>query len=206
MAILTVGSGQQYATIGDAVRASHDGDVVKVQAGTYVNDFATVNTKITIEGVGGMAHLLATVPPPDGKAILSTNTSVTLDHLEFSGAAVGDGNGAGIRYQGGDMMVTNCYFHDNQDGILGGAVPGGTITIRNSEFAAQRHRRRADAQPLYRRHRQPGGGQQLLPRRGGRARDQEPGREHDDHQQPHPGRPGRHWPATASTCRTPAPC
>ena len=135
MAILTVGAGQEYAHIADAVAASHDGDTLRVQAGTYVNDFATINTKITIEGVGGMAHLLATVSPPDGKAILTTNTDVTLDHLEFSDAQVADLNGAGVRYQGGSLLITNSYFHDNQNGLLSGAVPGGAITIRNSEFA-----------------------------------------------------------------------
>jgi len=137
MPILTVGTGQQYARIADAVAASHDGDTLQVQAGAYLNDFATVNTKITIEGVGGMVRLIATQAPPDSKAILTTNTDVTLDHIEFSGAQVADGNGAGVRYQGGNLVVTNSYFHDNQDGILGGpAVAGaGSITIRSSEFA-----------------------------------------------------------------------
>jgi hypothetical protein len=32
------------------------------------------------------------------------------------------------------LTVTNSYFHDNQDGILGGAVAGGVITIDRSEF------------------------------------------------------------------------
>jgi len=135
MSILAVGAGQQYARISDAVAASHDGDTLRVQAGTYLNDFATINTKITIEGVGGMAHLLATQAPPDGKAILTTNTDVTLDHLELSDAQVGDMNGAGVRYQGGNLVITNSYFHDNQNGLLGGPVPDGSITIRNSEFA-----------------------------------------------------------------------
>jgi len=117
--------------------ASHDGDTLQVQAGAYINDFATVTTKITIEGVGGMVRLIATQAPLDGKAILTTNTDVTLDHLEFSGAQVADGNGAGVRYQGGSLVITNSYFHDNQDGILGGPATAGTgsITIRSSEFA-----------------------------------------------------------------------
>ncbi len=137
MTILTVGAGQSYSTIVAAVAASKDGDTVQVQAGTYANDFATINTKITIEGVGGMVNLVATVPPPDGKAYFTTNTDVTLDHLAFSGVQVADQNGAGIRYQGGNLTVTNCYFHDNQDGILGtpGVAGTGTVTIRNSEFA-----------------------------------------------------------------------
>jgi len=135
MSILNVGSGSQFSTVASAVAASHDGDTVQIQAGTYVNDFATINTRITLQGVGGMAHLLATVAPPDGKAILTTNTDVTLDHLEISGAAVPDENGAGIRYQAGNLVLTNSYIHDNQDGILGGGGATGSITIRNSEFA-----------------------------------------------------------------------
>jgi len=137
MTTLTVGAGQAYSTIAAAVAASKDGDTVQVQAGTYVNDFATINTKITIQGVGGMVNLVATVPPPDGKAYFTTNTDVSLDHLAFSGVQVADQNGAGIRYQGGNLTVTDCYFHDNQDGILGtpGVAGTGTVTIKNSEFA-----------------------------------------------------------------------
>jgi hypothetical protein len=135
MSILTVGSGQTFATVAAAVAASHDGDVIQVQAGTYTNDFAEITTKITIEGVGGPVHLLATVPPPNGKAILVTDTDVTLSNLEFSGVQVADGNGAGVRYQGGNLVINNCYFHDNQDGLLSGADPSGSITINNSEFA-----------------------------------------------------------------------
>jgi hypothetical protein len=135
MTTLTVGAGKQYSTIAAAVAASRDGDVVQVQAGTYENDNATINTKITLEGVGGMVHLVATEPPTDGKAIITTNTDVTIRNFEFSGAAVADGNGAGIRYQEGDLVVENSYFHDNQDGLLAAGSSDGTITIRNSEFS-----------------------------------------------------------------------
>lgn len=135
MSILTVGSGQEFASLAAAVAASHDGDVIQVQAGTYTDDFATINTRITIEAVGGTAHFVAASSPPNGKAILVTNTDVTLSNLEFSGAAVPDGNGAGVRYQGGNLTINNCYFHDNQDGLLSAADPSGSITINNSEFA-----------------------------------------------------------------------
>jgi hypothetical protein len=135
MTTLTVGTGQQYNTIAAAVAASQDGDVVQVQAGTYTNNFATINTKITLEGVDGMVHLVAAEAPTDGKAIITTNTDVTIKNFEFSGAAVADGNGAGIRYQAGSLVVENSYFHDNQDGLLAAGSADGTITIRNSEFA-----------------------------------------------------------------------
>ncbi len=135
MATLTVGIGQQFSTISAAVAAARDGDVVAVQAGTYVNDFATIDARITLQGVGGMVHVKATVPPPDGKAIFTVNTDATFSQFEFSGAQVADMNGAGIRLQSGNLTVLNCYFHDNQTGILTNYDPTATLTIRNSEFA-----------------------------------------------------------------------
>ena len=50
MAALTVGSGMQFSTIKAAVAASHDGDTIYVQAGTYVNDFALITTDINLVG------------------------------------------------------------------------------------------------------------------------------------------------------------
>ncbi len=135
MAVLSVGAGQAFQTIASAIAASHDGDVIQVQAGTYTNDFAEITTKITLEGVGGTVNMVATGPIPNGKAILLTDTDVTIDHFAFSGATVNDGNGAGIRYQGGNLTITNSYFHDNQNGLLAASDPTGSITIDNSEFS-----------------------------------------------------------------------
>jgi hypothetical protein len=75
------------------------------------------------------------VAPPNGKAIFVTNTDITLDRLEFSGTQVPDANGAGIRYQGGHLVITNSSFHDNQNGLLAADAPAGSITIRNTEFS-----------------------------------------------------------------------
>ena len=134
MATLSVGANQAYSTIAAAVASAQDGDVVAVQAGTYTNDFATVTHKITLQAVGGIVNMVATVSPPNGKAILTTDTDVTVDHFTFSGAAVPDGNGAGIRYEAGNLVVKNSLFVNNQNGILGAADLNGTITIQDSEF------------------------------------------------------------------------
>jgi hypothetical protein len=136
MATLAVGPGQEFPTLASAIAASSDGDTISVQAGTYVNDFAEVATKVTIQSVGGMANFVATEAPPNGKAILTTDTDVTVSGLAFSGSAVPDGNGAGIRYQGGNLTLNGDYFFNNQDGLLSSAsIPGGTLTINGSEFA-----------------------------------------------------------------------
>jgi hypothetical protein len=140
MTTLTVGPGEKYPTIAAAVAVSQDGDVIEVAAGDYPNDFLVITTNITIEGVGGMVNIVASVPPPDAKAIVTTeDADVTLINIALSGAAVSDangGNGAGIRYQGGgNLTLDHVYIHDNQEGLLADASPTGTITITNSEFA-----------------------------------------------------------------------
>ncbi len=71
MAVLTVGTGGEYSTLTAAVAASHNGDIIEVKPGTYVNDFPTVTDSITIESVGGMANFVATEPPANLKAILT---------------------------------------------------------------------------------------------------------------------------------------
>jgi hypothetical protein len=55
--------------------------------------------------------------------------------MELSGAAVSDGNGAAIRQEGANLTLRNCYFHDNENGILAGDNPESTILIEFSEFA-----------------------------------------------------------------------
>ncbi|WP_270937881.1 calcium-binding protein [Falsiroseomonas oryzae] len=135
MPVLTVGSGQQYDTISSAIAASRDGDVIQVQAGTYTNDFAEIRTDVSLVAVGGVAHLKATTAPPNGKAILTTNADVTIQGFEFSGAAVPDQNGAGIRHESGNLVIEDSRFHDNENGILTIASNrDATLTIRDSEF------------------------------------------------------------------------
>ncbi len=133
--VLQVGPDQRFKRLAAAIAASRNGDTIRVQAGTYTNDFATIESKISLIGVGGMVKLVATVEPPNGKAILVTNADLRIENFEFTGAKVRDRNGAGIRYQGGALVVKNCFFHDNETHILGAAAPTGTIQILNSEFA-----------------------------------------------------------------------
>ena len=133
--VLQVGPGQAYATIAVSPRRPRrDGDVLLVQAGTYVNDFARVGAKVSIIGVGGMVNMVATVQPPNGKAILTVDTDATIQNLAFSGCTVPDGNGAGIRYEGGSLTLQNCSFHDNENGLLSASVADGTLTIQNCDF------------------------------------------------------------------------
>src|ERR1700760_371308 len=118
--VLTVGVGQQYATIEAAVAAANSGDTVDVQAGTYTNDFVSISKNLTLQAVGGVVTMVATLAPPNGKAIIdegAPGVSVTINGFDVSGAAVADGNGAAIRYEGGNLTLNNVYFHNNQEGL-----------------------------------------------------------------------------------------
>ena len=133
--LLSVGAGQVFATLAEAVAAAQDGDTIQVHAGTYVNDFAIVTHALRIVGVGGKAHFAARGRIPNDKAIIVDQApELVLDNLEFSGAEVPDQNGAGVRYEKGTLIVRNCDFHDNQEAILGGVVPGGQVVIEGSSF------------------------------------------------------------------------
>jgi len=143
--ILTVGIGTtfQYHTIASAIAASQDGDTIRVQAGTYTNDTAIITKSISLEAVGGRVVMNETVAVPNQKGILVVGTqfttpTVSIDGFDFSGAKTPNGgNGAGIRYQNGNLTLTNDYFHNNQDGILATPWnPGtGSVVIDHSEFA-----------------------------------------------------------------------
>lgn len=135
MAELWVGAGEAFTRLKDAIAQAGNGDTIFIRAGVYENDFATINREISIIGVGGPVELRASVPIDNGKAILVTNADVTIENITFSGAKVTDQNGAGIRYQAGDLVIRNSLFINNENGILAAANPAGTITIENSEFA-----------------------------------------------------------------------
>jgi hypothetical protein len=140
-AVETVGVGKEFATLSAAIAASGNGTVIYVDAGTYTNDFATIYNNISIIGVGGMVNLVATVSPPNLKGILTVDNNVMIENVAFSGSAIDDadgGNGAGIRYEGGVVVLENDMFTGNQNGILGAPViPSltvNTISIDHSYF------------------------------------------------------------------------
>jgi hypothetical protein len=142
-ATLTVGAGQMYATPCAAIAAAQPSDEIDISAGTY-NDSCNINTAgLHLKGVGGRPKIDITGNPPSNeKGIYAIGADdVIIENLELAGAAIssGDGeNGAGLRIQSNGVIVTNCYIHDNQNGILAGPTTGdftGTLTVDHSEFS-----------------------------------------------------------------------
>jgi len=136
-AILEAGPGKLYATPCKALAVAHDGDTVQIQPALYTGDVCAFSqNSLTIQGVNGRPHIAAGGKSSRNKGIwVSSGSNLTVENIEFSGATSTDHNGAGIRAEGVNWTVRNCYFHDNQDGILEGNVAGSHILIEFTEFA-----------------------------------------------------------------------
>jgi hypothetical protein len=135
--ILKVGRGKIYKVPSQAAAAVHDGDIVEIDAGVYEGDVATwTANNLILRGVGGRAHLRVAGQSAQGKGIwVIAGNGAVVENVEFSGARVPDQNGAGIRLEGSGLTLRNCYFHNNEDGILTGNNPTSDILIEGSEFA-----------------------------------------------------------------------
>lgn len=135
-ATLQVGPSAQYKLPSQAAAAAKDGDIIEIAAGLYAKDATTWDkNNLTIRAVGGRAHLDSQGVTVQDKGIwVITGKNTTVEHIEFSGAVVSDRNGAGIRQEGENLTVRDCFFHDNENGILTGASNASDILIESSEF------------------------------------------------------------------------
>ena len=129
-------SGQSFATLQQAVDAIGEGrGTVSIAPGTY--------RQCAVQRAGEVTYLAAqpgTVTfereTCQGKAALVLGgRAARVAGIAFRGMAVPDGNGAGIRLEGGDLTIAQSWFLDSQQGILTGDNPNGTIVIDKTTFS-----------------------------------------------------------------------
>jgi hypothetical protein len=135
---IQVGPARAFKLPSQAAQIALAGDIIEIDAETYVGDVAIWNAdNLTIRGTGGRARLLAAGKSAEGKAIwVIKGRNAIVQDIEFAGASVPAGNGAGIRQEGANLTILNCFFHDNQEGILSSIyMLDSKIDIENSEFA-----------------------------------------------------------------------
>lgn len=139
--ILRVGPNERIHTIATAAALARNGDTIEIAAGDYPQDVAVwTQDNLTVRGMGtpggGKVRLLANGASAEQKAIwVVRGGKVQIENIEFSGARVADKNGAGIRFEAGDLTIRHCRFLDNENGLLSTNQPEATLTIENSEFA-----------------------------------------------------------------------
>ena len=133
--VLTMGAGQEFPTLAAAVAAASAGDTIEIAPGTYTDQDADITKALTLQGEGSPGSVVFTADAqlPNDKGFLVIDATTTVSNLTFENAAADtdSNNGAGIRYQNGNLTVLNSQFIGDQDGIL--ATPGtpgtGTIVI-----------------------------------------------------------------------------
>ncbi len=137
-ATLMVGPGKTYTTICDAIYSSKSGDIIEVTGNvTYTRDVCRITQdNLIIRGVGnGRAVIDAGGASADNKGIFAVyGNQLTVENIEFKNATSTSNNGAGIRFQGSTLLVRNCFFHDNQNGILASDSDTSHIVVERSEF------------------------------------------------------------------------
>ncbi len=141
-ATLTVGPGERWRTLAEAIKAAGDGDTIELQPGTYPGDVAVITQqRLMLRGLGTGAVLHADGRHAEGKATLVVRGGhVAIDNLEFRGSRVPAGNGAGIRFEAGSLALLNCRFFDNEMGLLSAGGPEMRLVVDGCQFGdAPRH-------------------------------------------------------------------
>ena len=138
-----VGPNGPLLRIADAAKQAADGDVVEIEAGDYRQEVAVWNQKrLTIRGVNGAARLFSDGRVAEGKAIwVLRNGDFDIANIDFIGATAEDANGAGIRFEGGNLRVRGCLFWGNQMGLMTGGeatMRTATLLVEHSEFGYSR--------------------------------------------------------------------
>lgn len=150
-ATLRVGPNQTYQHISDAAYQAKVGDIVEILPGEYRGDVAVwLQKALTIRGIGRRPILIADGKNAEGKAIwVIRNGDIRIENIEFRGARVADGNGAGIRFERGKLAVRSCVFIDNQNGILTSNEGDAELSIESSLFAQAPHQLQSLPHLLY---------------------------------------------------------
>jgi Right handed beta helix region len=132
-AVLEVGPGQKYPVPSAAIAVAKDGDTVRVAAGEYEDCASIRQNRFTLEAADG--EVVMKDRTCAGKAILVIDgTKVTIRGLTLENAKVADRNGAGIRAEGGELLVENTKFLNNENGLMSANDPNVSIRIVDSTF------------------------------------------------------------------------
>lgn len=129
-------TGQGFARLQDAVSAIRVGTgTILIAPGVYRECAVQSGGTITFRAREPGTAVFEGTACEDKAVLVLRGDRSTVDGLIFRGIRVADGNGAGVRTEIGDLLVTNSMFLDSQEGILGGNPGQQRITIDRSTFS-----------------------------------------------------------------------
>lgn len=129
-------NGHGYVNLANAVTAIGDGEgTIIIAPGVYRQCAVQTAGRVTYRAAEPGTAIFEHEVCEDKAALVLRGRGSAVDGLVFRGYCVGDGNGAGIRSETGDLTVTNSMFLDSQQGIGGGEPGRQRIVINHSTFA-----------------------------------------------------------------------
>ncbi len=129
-------TGRSYARLDDAFNAIGKGEgTVIVAPGTYKDCAIFGGQKITLHAATPSTAIFDGGACAGKATLVFNGMNAVVDGIVFQNVAVRDGNGAGIRLEWGNLLVTRSTFRNSQQGILTGPYEAGTITIERSTFS-----------------------------------------------------------------------
>ena len=129
-------NGRGFGSLQDAVSSIQQGTAtILIAPGTYRQCAVQAGGHITFKAVQPGTAIFESVACEGKAAFVLRGLGSAVDGIVFRGYSVGDGNGAGIRIEMGNLAVTNSMFLNSQEGILGGGPTTKRITIDRSTFS-----------------------------------------------------------------------
>lgn len=128
--------GRSFTALQAAVDAIGDGQgTVLLAPGTYRQCAVQGDGVVTFRAAEAGTAIFDGTTCEGKAALVLRGRGATIDGLVFRNMRVPDLNGAGIRLERGDLIVTNAMFLDSEQGILTAADPRGSISIDRSTFS-----------------------------------------------------------------------
>ena len=135
-AVLMVGPQGAPMSMEEALRQAQDGDTIELLSGEYTGAPLVIeNRRLLIRGVGKRPLIKGNGKMTSAKALwLVRGGEVTLENLEFRGARSNDGEGAGIRMEGGRLHLRKVALYDNEYGLFAPNAEQAELRIEDCEF------------------------------------------------------------------------
>jgi hypothetical protein len=130
---LWVGPQRLLKVPSQAATVAMNGDVVRIDPGTYADCAVWTASHLVIEAAGP-GVLLAGKTCDDKGIFVTLGAYITVRGITFAVASVVWHNGAGIRAAGDNLTVEHSRFVNNENGILAGGSADSVLRISDSEF------------------------------------------------------------------------
>ncbi len=131
--MLEVGPTRALTAPSAAAAIAQAGDTVRIDPGEYFDCAMWRADGLTIEGAAAGVVLTDKACADKALFVISGNGTMVRD-LTLTRVRVADGNGAGIRLEGRDLVLRNVRFVNNQAGMLTVPQPDSHIRIIDSLF------------------------------------------------------------------------